>query len=160
MESVFGQTGHAPEGEEMLKTLTRLHTPDLLHLLASMGHGDELALVDAHFPAVALARRLVRLDGADLPDALDACLTLMPLDSFVPDPALRMEVVGKAAEIPEVQRACQVVIDRREGRPVILQPLERHAFYARSREAFGILATGELRPYGCILVKKGVALSP
>lgn len=144
----------------MLKTLTRLHTPELLHLLASMGHGDELALVDAHFPAVALARRLVRLDGADLPDALDACLALIPLDSFVPDPALRMEVVGKPAEIPEVQRACQAVIDRREGRKVILHPLERHAFYARAREAFGILATGELRPYGCILVKKGVALAP
>ena len=52
----------------MLKTLTRLHSPALLHTLASMGHGDELAVVDAHFPATSLARRLVRLDGADLPD--------------------------------------------------------------------------------------------
>jgi L-fucose mutarotase len=142
----------------MLKGLTRLHTPDLLHLLASMGHGDEIALVDAHFPAVSMARRLVRLDAADLPDALDACLALVPLDSFVPDPAFRMEVVGNPGEIPEVQRACQEVIDRREGHAVPLVPLERHAFYARSREAFGIVATGELRPYGCVLVKKGVAL--
>jgi len=142
----------------MLKTLTRLHTPELLHLLASMGHGDEVALVDAHFPAVALARRLVRLDGADLPEALDACLTLIPLDSFVAEPAMRMEVVGKPAEIPEVQRLCQQVIDRREGRGVMLAGIERHAFYARAREAFGIIATGELRPYGCVLVKKGVAL--
>lgn len=142
----------------MLKTLTRLHTPDLLHLLASMGHGDEVALVDAHFPAVSLARRLVRLDGADLPEALDACLALIPLDRFVPDPALRMEVVGKPDEIPDVQRLCQQVIDRREGRGVALVGMERHAFYARAREAFGIIATGELRPYGCILVKKGVAL--
>ncbi|HTU53552.1 MAG TPA: RbsD/FucU domain-containing protein [Acetobacteraceae bacterium] len=142
----------------MLKKLTRLHTPDLLHLLASMGHGDEVALVDAHFPAVSLARRLVRLDGADLPAALDACLVLIPLDSFVPDPALRMEVVGKPEEIPEVQRACQMVIDANEGCRVPLAPLERHAFYARAREAFGIVATGELRPYGCILIKKGVVI--
>lgn len=142
----------------MLKTLTRLHTPELLHLLASMGHGDELALVDAHFPAVSLARRLVRLDGADLPEALDACLALIPLDSFVPEPALRMEVVGKPAEIPEVQRLCQQVIDRREGRGVTLVGIERHAFYDLAREAFGIIVTGELRPYGCVLVKKGVAL--
>ncbi|MGH7051782.1 MAG: RbsD/FucU family protein [Acetobacteraceae bacterium] len=142
----------------MLRGLTRLHTPDLLHLLASMGHGDELALVDAHFPAVSLASRLVRLDGADLPAVLDACLTLIPLDGFVPDPALRMEVVSNAAEIPEVQRLCQEVIDRREGRSVPLRGIERHAFYARTRQAFGIVATGELRPYGCILVKKGVAL--
>lgn len=144
----------------MLKTLSRLHTPDLLHLLAAMGHGDELALVDAHFPATALARRLVRLDGADLPAVLDACLKLMPLDSFVPDPALRMEVVGRPDEIPEVQRACQLVIDGNEGRSVKLAPLERHAFYARAREAFGIVLTGELRPYGCILVKKGIVLPP
>ncbi|MGH7056547.1 MAG: RbsD/FucU family protein [Acetobacteraceae bacterium] len=142
----------------MLKTLTRLHTPELLHLLASMGHGDEVALVDAHFPAVALARRLVRLDGADLPDVLDACLMLMPLDDFVPDPALRMEVVDKPEQVPEVQRACQQIVDRREGRPLPLKRVERHIFYARSRDAFGIIATGESRPYGCILLTKGVVL--
>ena len=54
----------------MLKGLTRLHTPELLHVLASMGHGDDLAVVDAHYPAVSTARRLVRLDGADAPEAL------------------------------------------------------------------------------------------
>jgi L-fucose mutarotase len=59
----------------MLKSLTRLHSAELLHALASMGHGDELALVDAHFPAASMARRLVRLDGADLPDVLAACLS-------------------------------------------------------------------------------------
>ena len=142
----------------MLRTLTRLHTPDLLHALASMGHGDDIALVDAHFPAVSMARRLVRLDGADLPAALDACLALMPLDSFVDDPALRMEVVGKPAEVPEVQHLCQEVIDRREGRGVKLAGIERHAFYARAQTAFAIVATGELRPYGCLLLKKGIIL--
>jgi L-fucose mutarotase len=141
----------------MLKTLTRLHTPDLLHALASMGHGDEIALVDAHFP-VSMARRLVRLDGADLPAAVDACLALMPLDSFVDEPALRMEVVGKPAELPEVQRLCQEIINRREGRGVKLAGIERHAFYARAQAAFAIVATGEQRPYGCLLFKKGVVL--
>jgi L-fucose mutarotase len=140
----------------MLKTLTRLHTPDLLYALAAMGHGDEIALVDAHFPAVSLARRLIRLDGADLPDATDACLALMPLDSFVDDPALRMEVVGNPAEIPDVQRLCQDVIDRREDRGVRLVGIERHVFYARAQSAFAIVTTGELRPYGCLLFKKGV----
>ena len=90
----------------MLKTLTRLHTPELLHTLASMGHGDEIALVDAHFPATSLARRLVRLDGADLPDALAACLYLIPVDTFVPDPAIRMEMIDDPNKIPEVQALC------------------------------------------------------
>ncbi len=146
----------------MLKGLNRLHTPDLLHVLASMGHGDELAVVDAHFPAASLARRLVRLDGADLPEAVDACLALMPLDTFVPEPALRMEVAGKPKEIPEVQSLCQAVIDRQEsqqeGRRVALIGIERQAFYARAREAFAIVLTGEMRPYGCVLLKKGVAV--
>lgn len=140
----------------MLKGLTRLHTPELLHVLASMGHGDELVLVDCHFPASANARRLVRLDGADLPDVLDACLQLMPLDSFVKDPALRMEVVDAPEQLPEVQKLCQNIIDKRESRPVPLVGLERHAFYARSRQAFAIIATGEQRTYGCIILKKGV----
>jgi len=142
----------------MLKGLTRLHTPDLLHALASMNHGDELALVDAHFPAVSMAKRLIRLDGADLPEALEACLRLMPLDTFVPDPALRMEMVDDPQKIPEVQALCQSVIDKAEGRHVPLKGIERHAFYERAKQAYGILATGEVRTYGCILIKKGVAL--
>lgn len=142
----------------MLKTLTRLHTPELLHMLASMGHGDELAVVDCHFPAVSMARRLVRLDGADLPETLAACLHLMPLDTFVPAPALRMEVADDPARLPEVQALCQPVIDRAEGRAVPLQGIERHAFYERAKQAYGIIATGEMRTYGCLLLKKGVVL--
>lgn len=143
----------------MLKTLGRLHTPALLAALAEMGHGDDIALVDANFPAVANARRLVRLDGALLTAALDAVLQLMPLDSFVDDPARRMEMVGKPDEIPAVQAECQAVIDRREGRPVPLVGVERHEFYRRSREAYAIVATGEPRGYGCLLLRKGVILA-
>src|SRR5215475_10471659 len=134
----------------MLKNLTRLHTPDLLHTLASMGHGDELAIVDAHFPAVSMAQRLVRLDGVDAPAALEACLRLIPLDTFVDDPALRMEVVQDPNEVPAVQE---------EGRHVPLGKIERHAFYERAKKAYAIIATGELRSYGCVLIKKGVVLS-
>lgn len=142
----------------MLKTLTPLHTPELLHALAAMGHGDEIALVDAHFPAVSLARRLIRIDGADLPAVLDACLRVLPLDAFVPDPALRMEVSGASDEIPPVQEQCQRVLSHHEGAGMRFVGLERHAFYERSRSAFAIVATGEQRIYGCLLLKKGVCL--
>jgi len=142
----------------MLKTLSRLHTPDLLHTLASMGHGDEIVVVDAHFPAVSLARRLVRLDAAGVPEVVEAVVALMPLDSFVPDPALRMEVAGRPDEIPAVQAECQTIIDRAERRPTKLVGVERHAFYARAREAFAIVVTGEQRPYGCLMLKKGVTV--
>jgi len=143
----------------MLKNLSRLHTPELLYTLASMGHGDDLAIVDAHFPAVSMAKRLVRLDGADAPAALEACLRLIPLDTFVDDPALRMEVVQDPDEVPEVQREFQKVIDQEEGKHLPLAKIERYAFYERAKKAYAILATGELRPYGCILIKKGVVLN-
>lgn len=140
----------------MLKTLKVLHTPDLLHTLASMGHGDEIALVDSNFPAVSMGRRVVRLDGATLADALEACLQLMPLDNFVDEPAFRMQQVHAPDEIPEVQQTCQQIIDRAEGKHVALKGIPRQAFYERAQQAFAILITGEQRPYGCILLKKGV----
>jgi L-fucose mutarotase len=140
----------------MLKTLGPLHTPDLLYVLASMGHGDDLALVDANFPALSTARRLVRLDGADLPDALAACLQLLPLDTFVENPVVGMQQVHAPNELPEVQQLCQGVIDKAEGRHVPLLGIERNAFYARAKEAFAVVVTSERRLYGDIIVKKGV----
>jgi L-fucose mutarotase len=143
----------------MLKHLNPLHTPELLHTLASMGHGDDLAIVDAHFPAVSMAKRLVRLDGVDAPAALAACLRLIPLDTFVDDPALRMQVVHDPDHIPEVQQQFQKVIDEEEGKHWPLVKIERYAFYERAKQAFAIVVTGELRPYGCVLIKKGVVLN-
>src|SRR5258708_8250591 len=98
----------------MLKNLTSLHTPELLHTLASMGHGDDIVIVDAHFPAVSMAQRLIRLDGVSGPAALDAILQLIPLDTFVDDPALRMEVVGKPDARPDVHKEFQSAIEHLE----------------------------------------------
>lgn len=140
----------------MLKTLSVLHTPELLHILASMGHGDEIAIVDANFPAITNAQRLVRFDGTDLPSVLEATLQLLPLDTFVDEPVARMMQVHAPDEVPEVQKICQVIIDKAEGRRVRVAGITREAFYERARKAFAIVATGELRLYGCILLKKGV----
>jgi L-fucose mutarotase len=80
----------------------------------------------------------------------------MPLDSFVTDPALRMEVVGDPVAVPPVQQEVQQAIDRAAGRRVPLVGIERYAFYDRASEAFAILVTGERRHYGCFIFKKGV----
>jgi L-fucose mutarotase len=140
----------------MLKTLGVLHTPELLHVLASMGHGDDIAIVDRNFPAVSHAQKLVRLDGADLPAAVEACLHLMPLDTFVDNPAQRMMQVHAPDEVPQVQQDCQAVIDRMEGKHVPMEGIERHDFYDRARKAYAIVYTTESRPYGCLIFKKGV----
>lgn len=140
----------------MLKGIDPLLNAELLHILRAMGHGDDLALVDRNFPAASVARRLVTLDGVDVVRAGRAILSVFPLDSFVEKPALRMEVVGKPEEIPEVQRQLQEEIDKAEGKSLPMGSLERFAFYEAAKKAFAVVATGESRPYGCFLLKKGV----
>lgn len=140
----------------MLKGLDPLLGPDLLAILRAMGHGDELAIVDANFPAGASAKRLVRLDGIAAPRALEAVLSVLPLDDFVESPATRMAVVGDAAAIPEICREFDGILSTAEGRPVTIVAIERVAFYQRAREAFAVVATGETRLYGNLLLRKGV----
>jgi L-fucose mutarotase len=144
----------------MLKGIDPLLSADLLHLLASMGHGDDLALVDANHPASTVARfttsgRLVRLPGVTMERAARAVLSVLPLDDFTPDPVRRMQVVGEPDVVPEVQRLVQAEIDRAAGRHLPLAGIERFAFYTAARQAFGVVQAGDPRFYGCFLLRKG-----
>jgi len=145
----------------MLKNIPSLLTPDALHALASMGHGDELAIVDANFPAARLASqggaRLVQLAGADAPGALRAVLQVLPLDAFEPDAAWTMQTVGDARSVPPPVAEFAALLSAAGERSAI--PLERFAFYERAAAAFVILRTGEPRKYGNILLRKGVVAS-
>ena len=139
----------------MLKDLDPLLGPDLLHILRSMGHGDEVAIVDANYPAQRTAQRLVRLDGVSATRALQAVLSVLPLDSYVPHSVHTMQVVGDAEAVPEIVaefRSLVAAVD--EG--AACGALERFAFYDRVKGAFAVLATGERRLYGNILLTKGV----
>lgn len=140
----------------MLKGLDPLLTPDLLHVLAEMGHGDEIVLVDANFPAASVAQRLVRLDGITLLDATRAVLSVFPLDTYVERPMATMAMVETPDLIPDVQDEIFALANEVEGRPVAVEHLERFAFYERARQAFAIVATGERRPYGNVVFAKGV----
>lgn len=137
----------------MLKGIDPILNADLLHALRAMGHGDDLVLADANFPATSMARRLIRMDGVPGPRLLEAILSVLPIDDFVPDPAVRIEVVGAAHEVPPVCAEYAAVLGR-QG--VQLGAIDRFAFYDRAKEAFAVVASGEARLYGCVLLKKGV----
>jgi L-fucose mutarotase len=143
----------------VVKGIPELLNADVLYLLAAMGHGNEVAIVDRNYPATSTARRLARLDGVDACAAARAVLALFPLDTFVDQPLIRIEVVGAAAEIPDVQREFLATAEQAEGRRISMGSLSREEFYARSRDAFGVISTSEARPYGCFLLVKGVITS-
>jgi L-fucose mutarotase len=140
----------------MLKGLDPLLNADLLYVLRSMGHGDDLVIVDANFPAATMGRRLVRLDGVSATRALEAVLSVVPLDDFVDEPCARMQVVDDPDAVPEICAEFQTIIDRAGGGRFRLARIERFAFYERARQAFTLVQTGETRLYGNVLLKMGV----
>ncbi|MDJ0640380.1 MAG: RbsD/FucU domain-containing protein [Paracoccaceae bacterium] len=140
----------------MLHKISPLLSPDLLHAIASMGHGDDIVIADANFPAEAKGNRVIRADGLSASDILRAVLELFPLDTFVDDPARTMQVVGKPDEVPPAVADFQKIIDQTADNPAKIVGVERFRFYDIAEDAFAIVQTGEARLYGNIILKKGV----
>ncbi|WP_428376503.1 RbsD/FucU family protein [Lichenicoccus sp.] len=138
----------------MLRGIDPLLTPGLLHTMASMGHGDRIAIVDANFPGASNAQRLHELPGLDAGSVLRAVLSLLPLDDFVPDPAVTMQVVGDAGTIPEAVQDFTVILGAHDAPAPTT--VERFAFYELAKSAYAIVQTGETRLYGNIIIAKGV----
>jgi L-fucose mutarotase len=149
----------------MLKGIDPRLSAEIVHVLMLMGHGDDLVICDVNHPAATIAAettygRLIDMAGCDIPTAARAILTLMPLDTFVPAPVARMQVVGDAAAQMPVFGRMQAVIDAAERRAVEMQALERFAFYEAAKRAFAIIRTADSGPYGCFILKKGVVDLP
>jgi len=145
----------------MLKAIDPALNADVLFALRAMGHGDRLVVCDTNFPADSIARRtalgrLLRIDNVSAARAVGAILSVLPLDTFVEDAAIRMEIVGSPLDLTPVQLKVQAATDRDEGKSWPLVGVERHAFYEKAKTAYCIVATGERRFYGCFLFTKGV----
>jgi len=139
----------------MLKNIPPILGPDLLYILRAMGHGDEIAIVDANYPAEGAGPTVIRLDGISATETLDAILTLMPLDTFVDEQAIGMEVVADPKKREQTHKDFDKLIRKHEP-AMKLTLLERFAFYDRVESAFAIVQTGERRLYGNVLLKKGI----
>ena len=145
----------------MLKGIDHRLKADVLYVLRSMGHGDALVIADTNFPSDQVSRStvygdLLRMENLTAAQAVNAVLSVMPLDTFVDDFAGRMEIVGDPTTIPDVQKEVQAEIDRAEGRPRPMIGIERFDFYDRARESYAVIQTGERRFYGCFIFRKGV----
>ncbi|MTH78157.1 RbsD/FucU family protein [Paracoccus aestuariivivens] len=141
----------------MLKGISPSISPDLLYVLAQMGHGDDIAIVDQNFPAVSVARNLpydrVLPMGLRLVGAVTQITNLMPLDSFVPAAATSMQVVDDPDTVPEAVAETIPIIERAGSS---LQSIDRFGFYEFARNAFAIVQCQDVRLYANMILKKGV----
>ncbi len=140
----------------MLKGISPLLSPELLAILCRMGHGDEIVLADAHFPAYSFNSQVIRADGLRIPDLLAAILPLFELDSYVPNPLFMMAAVKGDEPDPAVEMSYLDQIRRFYPQISTTERLERFEFYERAKSAFAVLVTGETAKYGNIILKKGV----
>ena len=140
----------------MLKGIDKLLTGDLLKTLCDMGHGDELVIADANFPAETVAKRLIRVPGVDGVRVAEAVLSVFPLDTYVDTPACVMDLTdsdkAKGMPTPVIWAEYERVTGEKLGL------IERFAFYERAKNAYLVIQTGEERQYGNLLLTKGVVL--
>ena len=140
----------------MLKGIHPAISPELLKVLAEMGHGDELVLSDAHFPAHQLHHRVIRADGIGVATLLAGISPLFEYDAYVHAPLIMMHAVEGDSLDPTVEERYLAAIKSAVGNVPNLQRIERFAFYDRAKTAYAVVITGELAKYGNIIIKKGV----
>ncbi|XP_043912725.1 fucose mutarotase isoform X1 [Protopterus annectens] len=145
----------------MLKGIPAIISPQLLAVLAEMGHGDELVLADSNFPAFSVCRcgpTYISASGLGIPQLLKAILQLLPLDIYVESPAAVMDLVEddkkRKLQTPVWDTYLELLKDAGCAKP--LEKVERFAFYERAKKAYAVIATGETSLYGNLILKKGV----
>ena len=142
----------------MLKGIHPAISPELLKVLAEMGHGEEIILADAHFPAHSINDQVLRADGLKITTLLDAILPLFELDSYAA-PLIMMQAVEGDALDPSVESAYRVVIKKHAPDAPEVIRIGRFEFYDRAEKAAAVVMTGETAKYGNLVLKKGVTPS-
>lgn len=143
----------------MLKGIPKILSPQLLKVLAEMGHSDRLVIGDGNFPAETMGRDaiVIRMDGHGVPEILDAILQLFPLDSYVEHPVSLMEVMpGDNVETPIWDTYKEIVAKYDERGASAVGTIERFAFYEETKKVYAVIATGESALYANIMLQKGV----
>ncbi|MCD8013358.1 MAG: fucose isomerase [Lachnospiraceae bacterium] len=143
----------------MLKNISKRLTGDMLKILCDMGHGDEIVIADANFPAETMGKRVIRCPGMDGSQFLEAILPLFPLDTYTERPAVVMELTdgdkAKGMKEPVIWDAYAKLL-KNAGENADFERMERFAFYERAKKAYVVIQTGEERQYGNLLLVKGV----
>lgn len=142
----------------MLKNIPSILPPELLKVLMEMGHGDEIVIADGNFPGAGLAKRLVRCDGHNVPELLDAILKFFPLDQYVDRPLSLMAAPVTDKENPVIWDEYRKIVDKHEEDKKEFNLVERFAFYDQAKKAYAVITTGEKALLANVILKKGVVI--
>ncbi len=145
----------------MLKKIPSILPPNLVKIMMEMGHGDEIVLADGNFPTAEFGRRVVRMDGHNVPEILTAILKFFPLDPMVEQPVMLMEVpAGSNVKTPIWDEYKKIIENSEEAKGMAkgFMNIERFEFYDRAKRAYVIIATSEPALYANIILKKGVVV--
>ena len=137
----------------MLKNVPKIVSPELLKVLCEMGHGDEIVIADANYPAETNGKRVVRADGLGGNALLEAILELIPLDTYAEFNMMLMNTTN-GDSTPEIWETYRKTASKDKNLRVGF--LGRQEFYDRSKNAYAIIASGEEAVYANIILKKGV----
>ncbi|MFI3324718.1 MAG: RbsD/FucU domain-containing protein [Clostridia bacterium] len=140
----------------MLKGIPNILTPELLKILMEMGHGDELVIADGNFPKFAHPENVVRLDGHNIPEIMDAILQFMPLDPYVENPSILMEVLPDDPFVPTIWDTYREIGAKYEKDGLREVAISKYDFYPRAKSAYALVTTSEKELYANIILKKGV----
>ncbi len=146
----------------MLKGIPEILSPDLLKVLAEMGHGDKIVISDGNFPSASMGKNgvVIRCDGHGVPELLDAILKLFPLDTFVEKPVTLMKVVpGQEVATPIWDTYNEIISRYDERGKDAVQFIERFDFYEEAKKSYAVIATSERALYACMILQKGVLKS-
>lgn len=145
----------------MLKGIPKILSPELLKVLAEMGHSDRLVISDGNFPAESMGKNaiVIRADGHGVPEILDAILQVFPLDTYVDHPVNLMEVMpGDPVETPIWDTYKEIVAKHDNRGAAAIGQIERFKFYDEAKQVYAIIATGESALYANIMLQKGVVV--
>ena len=138
----------------MLKGISPVISPELLKTLAEMGHGDEIVIADAHFPAKTCNPSAIRADGIPAAALVAGIGALIDLDRYATPVIMMAPVPGDELD-SAVEASYREALGGYSGE--VLR-LPREEFYARAKAAFAIVQSGETAQYGNVILKKGNAL--
>jgi len=142
----------------MLKGIPKVLSPELLKILMEMGHTDEIVIADGNFPAGTYSQRLVRLDGHNVPEILEAILKFLPLDTYVESPVALMQVVKGDPVVPVIWEKYRQIVKSSDKKFNEFEYMDKWKFYERSKKAYAVVITGESAIYANILLRKGVVI--